>query len=295
MVRALGRGFSLKTLGLFPHLKNSTVNNRTHELIQILDQYDFRVLLEEVTARRLGREDLGCNRQQMLEKIDCGIVLGGDGALLSVARRIYPRQTPIFGINLGHLGFLTEVDEKEMGMAVARLKQGEFQLEQRLMVEATIVRQGQAAESFVALNDLVVTKGAFARMLRLKIRIDGHLTAAFPADGMIISTPTGSTAYSLSAGGPVIDPRLSVLLLTPICAHSFFARPLVFGEKARIEVEFASTSNDVMLTADGQEGAPLQAGDIVRCYAAPHHTQLIKFNKETFYDLLQARFREGRI
>ena len=185
--------------------------------------------MEEGTAAYLGREDLGHENKKLLETIDCGIVLGGDGALLYVARLIYPRQIPIFGVNFGHLGFLTEVDDQCLAESVSRLRAGRFFLEDRLMVGAEVVREGQVAEAFVALNDIVITKGAFARMLRLKLKINGQSAAAFPSDGLIISTPTGSTAYSLSAGGPVIDPSLAVLLLTPICAHSLFARPLVIG------------------------------------------------------------------
>ena len=290
-----GRGHSLKKIGLFPHLKKTPVYNRTHELIEILQSEGFQVLMEEGTAAYLGREDLGHENKKLLETIDCGIVLGGDGALLYVARLIYPRQIPIFGVNFGHLGFLTEVDDQCLAESVSRLRAGRFFLEDRLIVGAEVVREGQVAEAFVALNDIVITKGAFARMLRLKLKINGQSAAAFPSDGLIISTPTGSTAYSLSAGGPVIDPSLAVLLLTPICAHSLFARPLVIGGEAQVEVEFSSTTNDLMLTADGQEGAVLQNGDVVRCFTAPCPTKLVRFERENIYHLLQARSNEGRI
>lgn len=285
----------MEKIGLFPHLKKAPVYDRTHELIEILKKYGFQVFMEEGTAAYLGREDLGVESPRLLEMIDCGIVLGGDGSLLYVARLIYPRQIPIFGVNFGHLGFLTEVDEEGVTESIARLQAGRFFLEDRLMVGAEVIRGGQVVEAFLALNDIVITKGAFARMLRLKTKIDGQPAAAFPADGLIISTPTGSTAYSLSAGGPVIDPALPVLLLTPICAHSLFARPLVIGEKAQVEVEFSSTTNDLMLTADGQEGAVLQDGDIVRCFTAPSRTRLLRFERETIYHLLQTRAKEGRI
>lgn len=138
-----GRGHSLKKIGLFPHLKKTPVYNRTHELIEILQSEGFQVLMEEGTAAYLGREDLGHENKKLLETIDCGIVLGGDGALLYVARLIYPRQIPIFGVNFGHLGFLTEVDDQCLAESVSRLRAGRFFLEDRLMVGAEVVREGQ--------------------------------------------------------------------------------------------------------------------------------------------------------
>lgn len=285
----------MEKVGLFPHLKKAKAAEVTFKLISLLKDAGYKVYLEEATAAQLGRQESGVDHRRLLETIDFGIVLGGDGALLFVARAIYPRRIPIFGINLGHLGFLTEMEDNDLESAVDRLRRGDFYLEDRLMIGAEVYRGDTVAEALIGLNDIVITKGAFSRMLRLETWIDGHLTALFPSDGLIVSTPTGSTAYSLSAGGPIVDPRLSVLTLTPICAHSFFARPLVVGRDAEIEVRFTSNPVEAMLTADGQEGVALQAEDRVRFFSAPYPTKLIKFKVRSFYDLLRVRFREGKI
>ena len=282
----------MKIVGLFPYIKRARVADVTLELIGILENSGYTVMLETKNAAELGREDLGYPLQEMLDRIELGIALGGDGTLLQAARFLRRRQTPIFGVNLGHMGFLTEIDDQDIGEAVRRLQAGEFYLEDRIMVEARVRRDGKAGEPLVGLNDIVIAKGASPRMLRMEIRIDGHLTAAFAADGLIVATPTGSTAYSLSAGGPVLEPRLHVLMLTPICAHSVFARPLVVGRDAKIEIGFISLPSEAMLTADGQEGVRLQEGDIISCYAAPQPTRLVRFQERSFYDLLRERFRD---
>lgn len=283
---------SMKLVGLFPYLKRPKVKEVTLELIKLLESTGYRVLLARENAAGLGREDLGCSNQELVERIEIAIALGGDGTLLSVARLLYPRQTPIFGVNLGHMGFLTEIDDHDIADAVHRLQAGDYYLENRIMVEAELHREGVTKERLVGLNDIVVTKGASSRMLRLEIRIDGHLTAAFAADGLIVSTPTGSTAYSLSAGGPVLEPSLYALIITPICAHSIFARPLIVGSKARIEIGFISPPKQAMITADGREGVSLQEGDIIRCYTAFQPTKLIRFKERSFYDLLRERFKD---
>ncbi|NLW09593.1 MAG: NAD(+)/NADH kinase [Firmicutes bacterium] len=282
----------MRVVGLFPYIKRARVADVTLELIAVLESAGYEVLLEEEKALELGRKDLGYPLQELLDRIEVGIALGGDGTLLRAARLLRQRQTPIFGVNLGHMGFLTEIDDHDIKEAVRRLQAGEFYLEDRIMVEARVWRGGKAGEPLVGLNDIVIGKGASPRMLRMEIRIDGHLTAGFAADGLIVTTPTGSTAYSLSAGGPVLEPRLQVLMITPICAHSVFARPLVVGRDAKIEISFTSLPSEAMITADGQEGIRLQEGDVISCYTAPQPTRLVRFQERSFYDLLRERFRD---
>lgn len=282
----------MKIAGLFPYIKRARVADVTLELIDILENAGYEVMLEEENSVELGRKDLGYDRREMLARIEVGVALGGDGTLLQAARLLRRRQTPIFGVNLGHMGFLTEIDDHDIKEAVRRLQAGEFYLENRIMVEAKVHRAGTDRASLVGLNDIVIAKGASPRMLRLEIRIDGHLTAGFAADGLIVTTPTGSTAYSLSAGGPVLEPRLSVLMITPICAHSIFARPLVVGRDAEIEISFNSLPRQAMITADGQEGIRLHEGDVINCFTAPQPTKLVRFKERSFYDLLKERFRD---
>ena len=282
----------MRIVGLFPYIKRARVADVTLELITVLENAGYEVLLETEKALELGRKDLGYPLQEMLDRIELGIALGGDGTLLQAARLLRRRQTPVFGVNLGHMGFLTEIEDHDLEEAVRRLQAGEFYLEERIMVEARVWRDGKAGEPLAGLNDIVIAKGASPRMLRMEIRIDGHLTAGFAADGLIVATPTGSTAYSLSAGGPVLEPRLRVLMLTPICAHSVFARPLVVGSDAKIEIRFTSLPGGAMITADGQEGIRLVEGDVISCYTAPQPARLVRFQERSFYDLLRERFRD---
>ncbi len=285
----------MKTIGVFPLLRKPRAVEVAKELINLLQEVDFQVVLEKETARQIGREHLGLAAQDLLAQMDCGVVLGGDGALLSLSRLIYPREIPIFGINLGHLGFLTEVEDKELKFAVDRLRAGQFEIEDRIMVGAEVQRNGEKAGSLVGLNDIVLTKGVSARMLRFEVLIDHYLTAAMAADGVIVSTPTGSTAYSLSAGGPIVAPQLAALVLTPICAHSFFNRPLVIGSNAVIEIKFTVMPREVMLTADGQESLFIAPNDEVKIYTAPHKTRLIRFKEKSFYGLLREKVKQGHL
>jgi NAD+ kinase len=285
----------MKTIGIFPYLKKPRATEVSLELANLLKKSGFEVVMEDKIAKQLGQEEWGLDKEGLLSSIDLGIVLGGDGALLYLARLLYPREIPIFGINLGRLGFLTEVEDKDLNFAVEKLKQGDFLMENRIMVGAEVVRRGKPVGSLVGLNDIVINKGASSRMLRLEILIDRYLTATMPADGLIISTPTGSTAYSLSAGGSILDPQLSALILTPICAHSFFTRPLVVGSKSIIEVKFTELANEAILTADGQEGIRLEADDVIRIFTAPHFTKFVRFKEKSFYNILREKIKQGRL
>lgn len=285
----------MKRIGVFPFFEKPEAVKVAVKLIALLQEAGFRVVMEEESAERLGVAELGLLEEELPAGLDYGVVLGGDGALLSLARRLYPREIPIFGINLGHLGFLTEVEDKELELAVNQLRNGQFTLEDRIMVSAEVTRGEDRRACLVGLNDIVLTKGIFARMVRLELLIDGFFTGQLAADGLIISTPTGSTAYSLSAGGPIVAPQLSALVLTPICAHSLFNRPLVVGSNSVIEIKFAAPPLEVLLTADGQESLALEAEDRIKIYAAPHKTKFIRFKEKSFYHILREKVKQGRL
>ncbi|HEY8391407.1 MAG TPA: NAD(+)/NADH kinase [Capillibacterium sp.] len=285
----------MKRIGVFPLFEKPEAVKVAVKLIALLQKAGFGVVMEKVSADRLGVAGVGFLDQGDFAGLDYGVVLGGDGALLSLARRLYPREIPIFGINLGHLGFLTEVEDKELELAVQQLQAGEFTVEDRLMVNAEVIRKDARRASLVGLNDIVLTKGIFARMVRLEVLIDGFFTGLLAADGLIVATPTGSTAYSLSAGGPIVAPQLSALVLTPICAHSLFNRPLVVGSNAVIEINFAVPPLEVLLTADGQESLALEAEDRIKISAAPHKTKFIRFKEKSFYHILREKVKEGRL
>ena len=285
----------MTVIGLFPHLKKEKTCEAALRLIDRLVDGGYQVVMIDRDAQELGRPELGGSEELVRAGIQFGVVLGGDGALLHAARFLYPQTTPLFGINLGHLGFLTEFESGQMDDVVQQLAEGHYFLEDRMMVQADVVREGQVIYTSVGLNDVVVSKGSFSRMLRLQMSIDGQFVAEYPADGLIIATPTGSTAYSLSAGGPILDPKISALIITPICAHSMVALPLVVGGSAQIQVGFASTLGDVMLTSDGQVGFELQSGDEIRFGAAPYPTRLVRFQERSFFQILRERVKAGKL
>lgn len=225
---------------------------------------------------------------------DLVVVLGGDGTLLSVARSLAV-EVPVLGVNLGTLGFLTEIQRAELYPALVSVLDGDWTSEPRALFAVEIFRRGETSPShrFRAFNDAVITKSALARIIELTLRVDGHLVARFRADGLIISTPTGSTAYNLSAGGPILSPLLGVAVLTPICPHALSLRPIVVPDSGRIEVTLETPSEEVYLTLDGQEGTSVGRGDTVSITRSNVPARLIRVSDRTFYDSLRGKLRWG--
>ena len=223
---------------------------------------------------------------------DLVVVLGGDGTLLSVARAL-SREAPILGVNLGTLGFLTDVGRAQLYPALVDLLAGNYRIEERALLDVRLERAAGGGSSWRVLNDAVITKSALARIVELTYRIDGNLLAACRSDGLIISTPTGSTAYNLSAGGPIVDPRLPVVVLTPICPHTLTLRPVVVPDSSVIEVTLETPREEVFLTLDGQEGAPLDRGDRVLVRRSDNRVRLVKTAGRSFFDGLRDKLHWG--
>ena len=223
---------------------------------------------------------------------DLVVVLGGDGTLLSVARAL-EHEVPILGVNLGTLGFLTEVGRAELYPALVSLLGGAYRIEERALLDVRLERADGDVSAWRVLNDAVITKSALARIVELTYRIDGKLLAACRSDGLIISTPTGSTAYNLSAAGPVLDPRLPVVVLTPICPHTLSLRPVVVPDSSLIEVTLETPREEVFLTLDGQEGAPMDQGDRVRVRRSEATVHLVKTANRGFFDGLRDKLHWG--
>ncbi|MDW7673056.1 MAG: NAD(+)/NADH kinase [Bacillota bacterium] len=222
------------------------------------------------------------------------IVLGGDGTLLSVARSIATTGIPILGVNMGHVGFLTEVEIDDLPEYLPKLFNGQYNLEKRMMLEAKVWRDGKERAFFYGLNDIVVTKGAFSRMIKLETFVNDQYIDTYPADGIIIASPTGSTAYSLSAGGPVVSPQVPVMVITPICPHSFFARPIVIDANHQVKTVVHSQYGEVMLTIDGQHGFKLEQNDCIVVKKAQVETKLIKLKHKTFFQIMREKLHEGQ-
>lgn len=234
-----------------------------------------------------------CTKRKMFENVDFVITLGGDGTILGVAREIVEFDVPILGVNLGHLGFITEVEIKEMFFALKEVLCGEYHVENRIMLHSQVITKGNIVKSFYALNDICITRGYLSRMVKLNTYINNNFVDVYNADGLLVSTPTGSTAYSLSAGGPIVNPTLNVMLITPICPHSLKSRTIVVSEDDKIDIHVDSNSGDVIyITADGQEGYKLISGDIVSVKRMEKSLKLIKVLNRSFYDVLRNKLKD---
>lgn len=245
-------------------------------------------VLEEVAAQKLGRTD-GLDREEIPGKVDLVVVLGGDGTLLSIAHIAACKKVPVMGVNLGRLGFLTEVPLDEMTLALdAFIGGNEDIVSPRWMLESKF-KDGAG----LALNDVVINKGALARMIQVTIWIDDREIQTIKADGLIVATPTGSTAYSLSAGGPIIQPYIPGILLTPICPHTLTFRPTVISSEARVKIQLLTSGEEVYLTLDGQRGSTMVKNDIVEVRRADCELCLVSSPKRNYFDLLQEKLSWG--
>jgi len=283
----------LLTIGLFPNTKKQGVSTVLDWLIHFLQEKNVQVLMPEEAAVIMNHPELGCNRDRFGEELTIALTLGGDGTLLSTAREVAPHGVAVCGINMGQLGFLTEIELSEMAPSMERIIRGDYCLEERPMLEAVIDRPEGQIVAPSALNDVVVAKGGFSRMIRLKLFINDHLTANYPADGLIVATSTGSTGYSLSAGGPIVSPNLKVTIITPICPHSLNTRSLVVSDKEEIRIETLATHEDIVLTIDGQTLYNLRSGDKILVRRSPFHARFVKFNGSSFYESLRTKLRRS--
>lgn len=285
----------MKNILVLPNLAKPEAVEITGKLISLLTEFDFVPVLEIEPADQIGFRSFGKEESKIWDNLDLVMVLGGDGSMLSAARKVFPREIPLLGVNLGHLGFLTRVESNNLEPALINLKNGDYQLEERAMLEGEVIRNGRTVTKVAGLNELVLSRNAFAKMVRLETWIDEEYFTTYPADGLIVATATGSTAYSLSAGGPILDPRLKAILVTPICAHSLYARPLVLSENAQVKVCVNTSRIEVSLTADGQDGVELEPGDWVCFRRIPTVTKLLRFNGQGLFEVLKSRLKEGRI
>ena len=263
------------------------------ELVPWLTGRGVKVRIQEDYRGLADGDSIAVSREHVPDGVDMVLVLGGDGTLLSAARLLEGTNQPILGINLGSLGFLTELGLDEIFEALERVLEGEYTIESRVRLEASLHRAGEQIGQYQVLNDVVINKGALARIIDLETFVDGHKVTNYQADGLIISTPTGSTAYSLAAGGPIIEPTLDVFVISPICPHTLTNRPLVIPGGSRVELCLLSDSGAVYLTLDGQEGTRLKQGDCVRVRVSDQRVNLIRTGVRNFYDVLSAKLHWG--
>ncbi len=280
----------MKRVGVLPHLGKPKAIELAHTVREILQKAGVEIWVPEEVADKLQWEaDAALRVGGQPMDVDAAVALGGDGTLLHAAGLLAPWQIPLLGINLGYLGFLTEVEPRDLGPAMERLLSGAFEIEERMLLEAVVEGEGRR-ERFLALNDIVITRGAFARMIHLAIDVEGVSVGNFLADGLIISTPTGSTAYSLSAGGPIVHPRLETILITPICPHSLATRSILAlpDEVVRVSL-ITDRESEVLLTADGQAGVRVAPSESVLVRKAAVGAQFVKLGGHNFYQVLGNR------
>jgi NAD+ kinase len=262
-------------------------------LINWLHKRKIETFVDTEAQSCLGASGPGMPRESLGAKVDLLIVLGGDGTLLSAARALHGHNVPILAVNLGALGFLTSVTLDELYPVLEQALAGEHISSERMMLEAAVSQNGAAVERQPALNDAVVTKSALARMLDFDVYVDTNHIGRYRADGLIVATPTGSTAYSLAAGGPIIHPDLDAFVITPICPHMLTNRPLVIPGSARVEVDFTAAEEPVYLTLDGQIGLQLGPADRVTITKSPNKVKLVRPPGKTYYEILRSKLRWG--
>lgn len=262
------------------------------KLLAWLGERGISVRMDKLTAEYLGRTD-GVERDALPDGTQLIIVLGGDGTLLSAARSIAGRDIPLFAVNLGSLGFLTAITVEQLFPELERALAGEHRIGLRRMLHCEVYRDDQHIASYEALNDVVLTKAALARVIDLETYWDQHFICTYKADGLIISTPTGSTAYSLSAGGPIIFPQVASLTITPICPHMLTNRPVIVPDSEAITVWARSKDEEIFLTVDGQVGQPLMRNDRVVCRRSEHTLQLVRPPSMLFFDVLRQKLKWG--
>ncbi|OGD20694.1 MAG: transposase [Candidatus Aminicenantes bacterium RBG_16_63_16] len=265
-----------------PHAKG--IEKTLRSLIQYLKAKRITPVLEDVAARKLLQKG-GLSRDELPGQVDLVIVLGGDGTLLSVAHLAAVDRVPVVGVNLGRLGFLTEVPLDEIFITLDAFLAGD----RGIVSPRLLLKASSRGKTFMCLNDVVINKGAMARMIQIAIQIDGREIAALKSDGLIIATPTGSTAYSLSAGGPIVQPYVPALVLSPICPHALSFRPMVVSSDSKVKLQLLTAGEEVYLTLDGQRGLLLGKDDVVEIERSPFELSLVSSPRRNYFDLLKEK------
>jgi NAD+ kinase len=281
----------IRSAGIICKPNRDLVSSVAPALLEWLRQRKIDVFVDEETRACIDLSAPALARGALSERIALLIVLGGDGTLLSAARALGSHRVPILAVNLGGLGFLTSVTLDEMYPVLEQVIAGKHLTSERMMLDAEIIRKGHVSDRQRALNDAVATKAALARMLEFDVYVDRSHVGRYRADGIIVATPTGSTAYSLAAGGPIIDPQLDAFVITPICPHMLTNRPLVIPHSATIELDFGPAEEPVYITLDGQIGSQLEPKDRVIITKSASRVALVRPPHKTYFEVLRSKLR----
>ena len=281
---------SLRRIGLIANDSKAGAKELATGIARAFDRHGMSPLLDSRTAELIGA-DSASTPGALARECDLLVVLGGDGTILQVLHELEQRTPPMFGINLGSLGFLTSASAGQWAAAVDAIVTNNYVLSERSLLSVEVTRDGKQEEPRTALNDAVISRGELSRLIRLDVHIDGAFLTEYNADGLIVATPTGSTAYSLSAGGPVLAPDSGVFVVTPICPHVLTMRPVMVSDHSLIEITHTHETTDIFLTLDGQTSVRVGPGDIIRIRKAAHHLALAMLPGMTFFEVLRQKLK----
>ena len=275
-------------VGIISNFTKDPTGEYTKKVVAGILERNMRPLVTPPVYQALHTGTL-LGERELYQLSDLILVLGGDGTILHTSRRAAEFQKPLLGINLGRLGFLAEAEMSNLPYILDALSTGSYEIDRRMMLEARLIREDRITSRYLALNDVIVSKGSIGRMIHLNLSIDGEFVNYYAADGVLVSSPTGSTAYSLSAGGPIIYPGMECLLVTPVCPHTLTSRPIVTRASSVIEIKGMDKNRDIQLTLDGQQIVVLQEGDRITIGKASQDTQLIRISGYSFFNLLRSK------
>ncbi|MBI3785618.1 MAG: NAD(+)/NADH kinase [Deltaproteobacteria bacterium] len=281
----------MRTIGVVVKRGRDQAIDLAKKLVAWLHDHHLEALIEPEHCSQIG--GTAADKTAMIDRADLIVVLGGDGTLLSVARLMEKRPVPILGVNLGGLGFLTAITTEELYPMMERIIAGRLSIDQRLTLAVTLWRAGSACSQHQVLNDAVINRGVLSRIIDLETTVDGHDLCVYKADGLIVTTPTGSTAYSLSAGGPIVHPSLDVMVLSPICPHTLTNRPIVLPGTAVVRVKIRAPDEEVVLTLDGQDGIKLNNEDVIELRKGQMGVPLVQSATRQYFDVLRNKLRWG--
>ncbi|GFO56343.1 NAD kinase [Geomonas sp. Red276] len=286
----------MKKVAIFAKVHDPRCLGVAQQLTEWLAQRGVTAKVEDHLSKRLRRpsQTQTVESSEIAQDADLIVVLGGDGTLIAASRMVGEAEVPILAVNLGSLGFLTEITLDELYPSVERCLADDYEVSERMMLLAMVEREGEVIENHRVLNDVVINKGALARIIDMETSVDSRYLTTFKADGLIVSTPTGSTGYSLSANGPIIHPALECISITPICPHTLTNRPLVVAKDADIDIKLVSGVDEaVFLTLDGQVGVKLVNGDLVKIRRSEHVTRLVQSRSKDYFEVLRTKLKWG--
>jgi NAD+ kinase len=283
----------VKRIGIIAKAHAPGLSDILQSLLPWLAKWQVEVFLDAETAAAISASP-GYDKVALCDLVECIMVLGGDGTLLSVARLLEEHDVPILGVNLGSVGFLTETTVADLYASLERVLDGHYTVQQRIRLKAYLHRNGERIPQPVVLNDVVINKGTLARIINLETYVDDLYLTTYRADGLIVSTPTGSTAYSMAAGGPILHPDIQALILTPICPYTLGQRPLVLPDTVKIEVILQTSNEDVLVTLDGQVGIALRHREVLEIQRAAKPMQLIRpMKRDHYFRILRTKLKWG--